>query len=606
MVSRRLLAAATLVCLLVAALGMVLFIQQRIAGCAAVPVLAEQLLPNADLAIPGDPPTLPHGWTAAAPGVQIGAFALDGDERALQLIGIANYVQTPTVAVQPGNSYCFSGYAISDSVLGSATRVQLSFHWRDASGNALAVDQSPWLAVRLWRAEAPPAGWSPLQAAFRAPAGAAELYVRIAPASDDRIYLDVMALRQGGRPPARPAPPAADLPLVRPWPDARRAAVAFTFDWETTMGGLIHSRSVGDPNFDDDPVIRGMRMREGITTTLDLFRPYAIRATYYATGYNFLPGNTARATFMENPIYPWANADNRWTSDRWTTTPWFADDPYGTVQSHPAWYFADLLPLLQAEQQDIQSHTFSHFYGGFVDAREWTLDFDEWARVAALHQVPPASSLAFPWSGSGGMSDASWQLFAERGVRSVTRLSDQSQYNLFPQDEHGLIDDPQCRPLPGHPRILACPDFYLTPARLELARAQVEQAASVGGMIDLWAHTEEVTSPEQIAAWREMVEYVANRDDLWVAPLSEIAARQQAAAMVDVELLAPSEAALRFRVHNRSSLDLPGLTLELPFRPARLSINGDVLSTNMPLVDTYLLLDLAAGRAMEVSLWPAQ
>jgi hypothetical protein len=604
MVSRRLLAAATIICLLVGGLGLTIFVQQRIAACAAVPLLAEQLLPNADLAQPGDPPSLPQGWGAAAPGVQLGAFALDGDRRSLQLIGIANYVQTPTIAVQPERSYCFTGFAITDSVLGSPTRVQLSFHWRDAAGNALAVDQSPWLPVRLWRADAPPAGWSPLQATFRAPAAAAELNVRIAPASDDRIYLDVMALRQAGTPAPRPAPPSADLPQLRPWPDAKRAAVAFTFDWETTMGGLIHSRSLGDPNFDDDPVVRGMRMRTGITTTLEIFRPHDIRATYYATGYNFLPGNTARATFMENPIYAWASTENRWTSDRWTTTPWFADDPYGTVQSHPAWYFADLLPLLQAAQQDIQSHTFSHFYGGFVDAREWTLDLDEWARVAALQQVPPASSLAFPWSGSGGMSDANWQLLAERGIRSVTRLSDQSQYNLFPRDEAGLIREPQCRTLPGHPRILACPDFYLTPAGLEPARAQLERAIAAGGMIDFWAHTEEVTSPEQIAAWREMVDYVANHDELWVAPLSEIAARRQAVAQVELTLLPAAEGELRFVLHNHSELDLPGLTLALPFVPERLSINDDELSANMPLVGRDLLLEVAAGRSMEVRLWP--
>ncbi|NCC33889.1 MAG: twin-arginine translocation signal domain-containing protein, partial [Chloroflexia bacterium] len=124
--------------------------------------------------------------------------------------------------------------------------------------------------------------------------------------------------------PATPGP-ASLLPRLATWPAGRRAAVAFTFDWETAMGGLVHSRSIGDPNVDQDYLLRAQRMREGLATTMDIFAPLAIRATYYATGYNFLLGNREQRQFLGNPIFPWATQANGWTSDRWTTTPWFAD-----------------------------------------------------------------------------------------------------------------------------------------------------------------------------------------------------------------------------------------------------------------------------------------
>lgn len=617
MVSRRLLLGATIFCLLVGVFGLGLYVQQRIGQCGYVPLLAAELLPNADLATPGAVPRMPQGWSAAAAGVELGAFAVDGDGRSLQLMGIANYVQTPPIDVTGGQVYCFRGLALTDSVQRSPTRLQLTFHWLAADGTALGVAAGPWQPVALWQPEAPPERWSTISAAARAPQDAVTLLVRIHPASDDRVYLDAMHVRRGGggllAGEATLAAPVADAsaaepaaPLLAPWPYGQRAALAFTFDWETTMGGLIHSRSVGDPNFDADPVLRGLRMREGITNTLAIFRPYDLRATYYATGYNFLTGNTARERFMGDPIYEWANPANGWLSERWQTTPWFADDPYGTYRSHPAWYFGDLIPLLQAAGQDIQSHTFSHFHGGLVASQEWIADLQAWNRVAAAQNVPSARSLAFPWSSSAGMSDASWNVLDAAGIRSVTRLSDQAQYNLFPRDEAGLVVAPHCRPLPGHPRILACPDFYLTPASADLAIRQIDHTLASGGMIDLWAHTEEVTTPAQIAAWQRVVAYAVDQPDLWVAPLTEIADWQQALAQVAVSAGQPADAGgLMFRVANDSPRDLGGLTLRMPFVVEQVTLNGDRPSPSYPALGSQLLtLDLAAGQSLEVVAWP--
>ncbi len=605
MIERRIVPATIIACLLLGgAWGAITLLQQRTARCAYVPFLAENLLPNADLSQPGRDTPMPQGWQAAAPGAMPGQFALDGDQHSLHLMGIANFIRTPPVPVTPGRSYCFTGHAITDSDKGSPTKVRLRFQWRDTQGNVVAEDDSAWQPVVLWQKEAPPDQWAHLAAAFRAPPDAATLHVQIHPASDDRIYLDVMHVRQGGAAPARVAMAAnaPDMLVVQPWPDGHRAALSFTFDWETTMAGLIHSRSVGDPYTDTDPLVRGHRMREGITTTLELFQPHQIRATYYAAGYTFLLSNTTRMQFMDNPTYTWATTENRWTTDRWTTTPWFAPDPYGTVQSHPAWYFGDLVPRLQQAGQDIQSHTFSHFYGGFVQTADWQDDLATWQRVAAARGVAPARSLAFPWSSSGGMSYADWDALEAAGITSVTRLSDQTQYNLFPRDAGGLVEEPRCIPLPGHERILSCPDIYLTPASVERVIQQIEHTREVGGAIDVWAHTEEVITAEQRAAWQRVVNDAAAQPDIWIAPLSAVADWQQAVAQVRVQAQPGAAPPHTLTVTNASNRPMSGLTVRAAVALERATLDGQPVALQ---ADGTMLLDMEPQQSVEVALWPA-
>ncbi len=597
----------------------VAFARARLARCAPLPLLAENLLPNASLTQqePGEP--LPKGWRAAAPGVMLGAFALDGDNRSLHLMGIGNYVETPPVPVRSGNTYCFRGAAITDSVAGSPTRARLAFHWFNTNGHEITSVQSNWQTVVLWQPDAPPAGWSPLHAAFRAPPGATSLRVRIHPASDDRIYLDVLHVQRTLRSTATDTPPpdntASNVPItLGAWPNGKRAAVSFSFDWETTMAGLIHSRSVDDPASDTDPLLRGMRMRQGITTTLALFQPYGVRATYYAAGYTLLLSNTSHTTFLGNPTYTWATRANRWQNDHWQTTPWFAPDPHGTWQTHPAWYAGDLVPPLLAAGHDIQTHTFSHFYGGFVGANDWRNDLATWNAAAATRNVAPARSLAFPWSSSGGMSNANWDALEAAGIRSLTRLSDQSQYNLFPTDAHGIVAEPRCIPLPGHERIIACPDFYLTPQSADRAIEQIARAlATESGAIDLWAHTEEVVTPEQRAAWQRVVSYAAEHPAIWVAPLHEITEWQRARAQVRIVPVAQpaghSTAPLLLRVTNGSTHTMRGLTLVYPDSVARWSIDGQqqtAPATTTETTEETMVFDIDAGQTREVRVWPAR
>lgn len=598
---------AVLCAALLAAGASALVARERLARCAYLPLLGEALLPPPDFERLAPAPSgvlLPAGWSAPHVGVQVGDFTATGQGHSLQLLGIANSLQTPAVGVRPGQPYCVSALALADS-RASGTRLQAVFHWQDAAGRALASDATGWQEARQWGGPGDRGGWSPITGAFTAPADAARLAVSFHPSSDDRVYLDAITLRAGGVPMAADhGPPATGASVVvSPWPDGRRAAVSFSFDWETAMGGLVHSRSVGEPLYDADPALRAMRMREGVTTTLAIFAPLGVRATYYANGYNLLLGNQERRTFMGDPTFGWATRANRWPSDAWASTPWFAPDPYGTAQSHPAWYFGDLIPLLVGAGQDVQSHTFSHLYAGLASVDELRADAAEWNRAAADRGLPPARSLAFPWSGSAGMSDAAWQALADAGISSVTRTSDQAQFRFVSPD------DPRCRAVPGHERILACPDFYLTAQSAPEALGLIARAAEAGGMIDLWAHTEEVVTPTQIAAWQEVVGAAAARRDageVWIAPLAEIAARQQATSHVTVSAKrkAQSEQPATFVVSNGSRTALDGLTLRLPYPVERAEAGGAALAVAAQ-DRSAVVLDLQAGQTVEVTVWPA-
>ena len=213
------------------------------------------------------------------------------------------------------------------------------------------------------------------------------------------------------------------------------------------------------------------------------------------------------------------------------------------------------------------------------------------------------------------MSYANWDALEQAGITSVTRTNwdpNRPQYHIV------SASDPRCRPVPGHEHILACPDFYL---HNQEASAQalklIDSTIAVSGTIDLWAHTEEVVSPEQIAAWGQVVRYAAQQRDagkLWIAPLIEIADWQQALADVHVipsnktkagdnssqqELGGP----VTFTVVNRSPHDLQGLTLMLPFKIKQVVVNQQHLASDAWLLN-LLSVDIRADQTLEVTAWP--
>ena len=531
------------------------------------------ILPNNDFTLDADGDKLPDGWTTAGVGgVELSDFTFAEHGRSVQISGINNHLRSPLIAVRPGERYRVAFRALADDpAKPSATRVRVRFHWLDAEGAEFSNLGGPWHDV-------PHREWATVSSDAAAPAEATQLAISIHLASDDRVVINELQLGQIGV-------------RIGAWPDGKQAALAFSFDYETAMGGLVHSRS-DDPNYAIDALERARRMRAGVDEILQLFAPAEIRGTWYVNGYNFLTGNREQRRFMGDPTYSWASTDAGWLTDKWVETPWFSPDPYGDEQSNPEWYFGSQIEVLKAARQDIQSHTFAHFAGGLVAPDDWDADFAAWRNLAEAQGVSPATSLAFPWSYTQGMRWDNWEVLEAQGIRSVTRTNwSQGRFRIADREAYAL------RRLPGHESITVVADEYLTPASVENVLQRIEIARLNGGAIDVWAHSEEVTSPEQQTAWERVI---AAREPFWVAPIPEIVAWNEALRHVTVQLRTEAPRYV-FEVGNGSEDALRGLTLILPFTPGRVLIDGREARA----ADGQLQLDLPGRATVEVSLWPA-
>jgi hypothetical protein len=128
-------------------------------------------------------------------------------------------------------------------------------------------------------------------------------------------------------------------------------------------------------------------------------------------------------------------------------------------------------------------------------------------------------------------------------------------------------------------------------------------------MIDIWAHTEEATSAEQIADWQAVIGYAARARDagtLWIAPLSEIADWQAALAKVKVKSVelkvGDTTSPPTLSIMNESNRALDGIAINFPFNVGKCTVNGKELKTQN---SKLITLNLLAGQSVEVQAWPA-
>jgi hypothetical protein len=181
------------------------------------------------------------------------------------------------------------------------------------------------------------------------------------------------------------------------------------------------------------------------------------------------------------------------------------------------------------------------------------------------------------------MSNANWDALEAAGITSLTRTAWNPR---LPQYHIVTAQDARCRELPGHERIMVCPDYYLTVDRTPAALALLRTLRANDGMIDYWAHTEEVTTPEQIAAWQSVVDACAAAGDVWVAPLAEIASRQRSiSALVQTQGTDPS--GVYIRITNPTELSVTRIAV----RTTGMWVFADTQSSSA-------IVDLAAGQSI--------
>ncbi len=409
---------------------------------------------------------------------------------------------------------------------------------------------------------------------------------------------------------------------LEPMKNYASAALSFSFDWESSMGGLVHSRgggasSLGESGGDAlteanrETVLkyatdRGLEMRAGADNLLGFFQKYGVTGTFYATGYNLLDGNTERNKFVDNPIYRWARPP-QWPNDFWAQNPWYFADPYGTYQTDPAWYFGDQTDRLRQAGQEIGSHTFGHILVRATSPGELATDLSEWLNYAGKKNLPAPRSFAFPWKGSNSLTPAFYDVLHNAGFRFITRQYDPDQgyvedatdgrliylspserdsngqplrsptptpdnYYFYPDRVHFALKNPQTGKTERttDPRFLTLHDYQLLPGdgSEQVANSVVDELLRRrGGYGSIWTHPEAVTSPRDQASWERVIAYAAEmrKKGLWVDGVEAI--MQFRVATQQVRLKTSYEDGGKrvvITLTNPTARPLDGLTLTLP------------------------------------------
>jgi peptidoglycan/xylan/chitin deacetylase (PgdA/CDA1 family) len=354
---------------------------------------------------------------------------------------------------------------------------------------------------------------------------------------------------------------------VERFPDFARAALAFSFDWESAMGGLIHARS--NVAVDGSPSVlkaeaMGRDMREGARFLMALFDRYGIRGSFYATGYNLLRGNPRCEKFAGDPTY--IERGKPWHANYWQHHPWYGHDPCSTEARAPAWYFGSATRELARHGQEIGCHTFGHVALRGVSAAELAADLGQWTRSARSLGLPPARSFSFPWTASQGVDAALFQVLERFGFRSLVRFHQPLRYPY------------ELRRVPAQPDLVIFPDVYVrsTPQGARVALGAIDQVLARQGVVSPWTHPNEIVeSPDGESVWRELVTRAAERrsEGLWIAPVSEIVDFALATEKVVVaSQVRKGRTALRIK--NRSSRTLRGLTLTRPAVTGPVTVGG--------------------------------
>lgn len=508
--------------------------------------------------------TLITGWTAltgtVAP-INVGEAGVQIEPGAV--------LASNMVRVQPGAAYRYS-LAVPPSETGSAV-AQVRLLWLSGTLDLdNPVDWDDSLLQRIEYAQVP-RSYEFVTGQYAAPAGATHLRFELSSLGSDALQVVKAMLWTGEA-------------HIESHPEGRQGAIAFSFDWESAMGGAIHSKGMAEHD-PEAAAEHGIDMRQGADWLNDLFARHHISATFYGTGYNLLDGNTERRTFAGNPTYDWASRENRWETNYWTEHPWYGDDPFGTYESHPAWYFGDQTRGLMSAGHEIASHTFGHIYVRGSDVSSMTVDTDEWLNAARAISVPPPTTFAFPWRSSNSLKADMYDMLYGKGIRAVTRI-----YAL------DMVDQYTVGAVKVYPQIAVMPDFLLGGASsmageetegatigAEQGLHVIEETLARRGTTSFWTHPEvladdPVFAPER-QSWQRVVEAAARERDrgrLWIDTVANITAYETAIMSVTTQLEQRfmGLGGWQLNVTNDSGRELQGVTLTLPGDMRNVSSDG--------------------------------
>jgi hypothetical protein len=493
-------------------------------------------------------------------------------------VGSQRLVATNVVIVQPEAGYRLSFWAgamlsVSGTVI---IRTQVRELWFGPALNLISFkDDPPWEVTTHPSPEANGATAGEFYTGlFQAPEGATRLQLEIRNVGDTGVTLIQIGLYPQGV-------------YVEPHPNGTQGSIAFSFDWESAMGGPVHSQGMTVHDV-AGATEHGLLMRQGAGWLNRLFMDHMINATFYATGYNLLDGNTQHLTFSGDPTYRWAAPKNNWNSTYWLTHGWYSDDPYGTDTTDPAWYFGDQTRALLAAGHEIAPHTFGHLYVRGATTDQLATDMDEWLKAAKAQGVPPPSTFAFPWRSSNSLTADFYDILYDRGIRAVTRLYAPDLRDLYTLGA-----------APVYSYMAVMPDFLLgsaastageeaagAPIGLDQGLAVISETLARRGTTSFWSHPEQMGDLPALKpvrdTWTGVVEAAAKERDagrLWIATVADITAFQRDVMSVTVTLDKDPAGSWHMNITNSAGHDINGVTLTLPGDATSLSSAGAEIHT---------------------------
>lgn len=502
-------------------------------------------------------------------------------------------LMSPMIPVRPGLTYSYSFFSDIAGDFLDATG-QVSLIWFDHAHRVIAWNDAP-----EWKIEGDiAADYKPEFQTGKYEAPSAAAYLRLQIRNLNPLY-DTEPETSSNTPIQITQPKLSQQGIyIEPHPNAASGSIAFSFDWESAMGGAVHSK--GDEIHDVAGAEQhGLEMREGGNWLNNLFVTNNISATFYSTGYNLLDGNTEKHTFNGDPTYTWAAPKNGWESEYWLTHKWFSDDPFGTYETNPAWYFGDQTRRLLAAGHEIAPHTFAHVYVRGATPEELATDLDEWIKYAALAGVPPPTTFAFPWRSSNSLTKEFYDVFYSRGIRVVTRIYAPDMKDLYTLGnvvvytdiaQAQLYHDMPVMPdfLLGSPSDSAGEEAGGAPISREQGLDVLSETVARRGTTSFWQH------PEQLAdgpvfdvvrqAWTDVVEEAARLRDqgkLWIDTVAEITQYQRDVMSITATLKPPGIFGGKWQVEvsNNSGKELAGVTLTLPGEAASASDQAGTLQS---------------------------
>lgn len=314
---------------------------------------------------------------------------------------------------------------------------------------------------------------------------------------------------------------------IAPFQYARRAAACISADFELNWAWREWPAARRDA--------KGLSARRNVPLLLQLLEDRQIPITWAAVGHLFLD-SCSTSNGAAHPELPRPPKNDRWQGD------WYMHDPCTTHEKDPLWYAPDLIEEIQNSPvaHEIGTHSFSHidFSPGHSTRDLVERELQACRQAMSRFSLAPRS-LVFPFN---RMGYAYLDLLAESGITAVRH-----------RDPDFLLSYPQRTPQGVYKLYesmgLRRPSRYPFALKAEIL---IQKAIESASLFHLWFHPSDPTDvfEHEFASVLETLARKRDQGDLWLAPMSRIAAYCEAREKVSLRVERPSEGEVLIRFEN--------------------------------------------------------